>query len=98
MNRIIILISYTCSGPSLLDDLKIGVIFTLCCRLGHIPIFKSIHNLAANYTFPMFPWIFFLFTMSLQCELTLSIILLLLEMQPGCPHLPRALSSLQSLL
>lgn len=55
MNRTIFLISYTCSGPSLMDDLKTGVIFTLCCRLGHIPIFKSLYNLAASYIFTHIP-------------------------------------------
>lgn len=61
MNRTIILISYTCSGHSLLDDLKIIVIFNLCCWFGHVSFFKSLHDLAASYVFTHSPLDFFPF-------------------------------------
>lgn len=46
---------FTCSGPSLLNDLKIGVVFNLCCRLRHIPVLKSLPSLAASYNFTYIP-------------------------------------------
>lgn len=49
---------FTCSGPNLLNDLKIGVVFNLCCRLGLIPVFKSLPHLAASYNFTHIPLYF----------------------------------------
>lgn len=46
---------FTYSGPDLLNDLKIGVVFNLCCRLGQIPVFKSLHNMVATCNFTHIP-------------------------------------------
>lgn len=46
---------FPCSGPNMLNDLKIGRVFNLCYRLGHIPVFKSLHSLVASCNFTRIP-------------------------------------------